>query len=98
MELPIQSSGSAGQMFTADEIKRLIGAGLACDEIIIEGDDGVHFSGIVVSAAFEGLNRVRQHQAVYATLGARLGNEIHALQLQTYTPGKWAEVRGELGL
>ena len=42
--------------------------------------------------------RVRQHQAVYATLGSLMGNEIHALQLQTYTPAQWAEARKELGL
>ncbi|NMG35293.1 BolA/IbaG family iron-sulfur metabolism protein [Azoarcus sp. TTM-91] len=85
-------------MFDANEIKRLIGASLPCDFVAIEGDDGVHFTGIVVSAAFEGKPMVRQHQAVYASLGALMGNEIHALQLQTYTPAKWETVRGELGL
>ena len=85
-------------MFDAKEIERLIGAGLPCEFIQIEGDDGVHFTGIVVSPDFEGKLRVRQHQAVYATLGTLMGNEIHALQLQTYTPGQWAEVRKELGL
>ncbi|THF61713.1 BolA family protein [Pseudothauera rhizosphaerae] len=85
-------------MFPAQEIKRLIEAGMACDYVAIEGDDGVHFTGIVVSSAFEGLPRVRQHQAVYTTLGRLMGNDIHALQLQTYTPAKWAEVRQELGL
>ncbi|MBS1209155.1 MAG: BolA family protein [Proteobacteria bacterium] len=78
-------------MFQASEIQRLIEQGLPCETVIIEGEDGVHFSGIVVSAAFEGKQRVRQHQAVYATLGKLMGNEIHALQLQTYTPAQWAE-------
>lgn len=85
-------------MFPAEEIKRVIEAGMACDYVNIQGDDGVHFTGIVVSAVFEGLPRVRQHQAVYATLGKLMGNEIHALQLQTYTPAKWAEVRKDLDL
>lgn len=76
-------------MFQANEIKRLIEAGLPCEYVAIEGDDGVHFSGVVVSASFEGKMRVRQHQAVYATLGTLMGNEIHALQLQTYTPAQW---------
>lgn len=84
-------------MFEASEIKRLIAQGMPCQFVAIEGDDGVHFTGIVVSAAFEGLTRVKQHQAVYATLGALMGNEIHALQLQTYTPARWEEVREELG-
>jgi len=85
-------------MFEASEVKRLIEQGIPCEYVLIEGDDGVHFSGIVVSASFEGLLKVRQHQAVYATLGRLMGNEIHALQLQTYTPAKWAEARVELGL
>jgi acid stress-induced BolA-like protein IbaG/YrbA len=82
-------------MFPAAEIKRLIEQGLDCQFVAIEGDDGVHFSGVVVSTSFEGKPRVRQHQAVYATLGALMGNEIHALQLQTYTPGQWDEVQKE---
>jgi acid stress-induced BolA-like protein IbaG/YrbA len=83
-------------MFPASEIKRLIEQGLPCEEVVIEGDDGVHFSGIVVSAEFEGKLRVRQHQAVYAALGALMGNEIHALQLQTFTPTQWAEFQKTL--
>ena len=83
-------------MFPASEIKRLIEAGMPCDHVIIEGDDGVHFSGIVVSREFAGKLRVRQHQAVYATLGKLMGNEIHALQLQTYTPEQWEEFQKSL--
>ena len=85
-------------MFEASEIKRLIEQGMACEFVEIQGDDGVHFTGVVVSAEFEGKPKVRQHQAVYATLGPLMGNEIHALQLQTYTPEKWAGMRQELGL
>ena len=80
-------------MFQASEIKRLIEQGLPCEHVEIIGDDGVHFSGVVVSPEFEGKLRVRQHQAVYATLGSLMGNEIHALQLQTYTPTQWAQQR-----
>ncbi|MCB1928237.1 MAG: BolA/IbaG family iron-sulfur metabolism protein [Rhodocyclaceae bacterium] len=83
-------------MFEAEQIKQLIEQGLACDYVEIAGDDGVHFTGIVVSEAFAGKPRVRQHQAVYATLGALMGNEIHALQLQTYTPAQWDEFRRQL--
>lgn len=84
-------------MFEASEIKRLIEQGMPCEFVEIQGDDGVHFSGIVVSSEFEGKLKVRQHQTVYATLGKLMGNEIHALQLQTFTPEKWAEVRSDLG-
>jgi acid stress-induced BolA-like protein IbaG/YrbA len=84
-------------MFQASEIERLIVAGLHCEFLQIEGDDGTHFTGIVVSPEFDGKPRVRQHQLVYATLGKLMGNEIHALQLTTFTPGQWAELLKELG-
>ncbi|MDR2690355.1 MAG: BolA/IbaG family iron-sulfur metabolism protein [Azoarcus sp.] len=85
-------------MFQASKIETLIQTGLPCDFVQVAGDDGVHFSGIVVSAEFEGKNRVRQHQMVYAALGSAMGGEIHALQLQTYSPAQWAEARVKLGL
>jgi BolA protein len=43
-----------------------------------------HFKAVVVSEQFEGLNRVKRHQKVYATLGELMG-EFHALALHTYT-------------
>ena len=48
--------------------------------------DGDHYAAKVTSAAFEGMPRVRQHQAVYAALGGRMGGELHALQLTTAVP------------
>ena len=45
---------------------------------------------MIVSAAFEGQSRVRQHQLVYATLGERMREEIHALSMTTLTPAQWA--------
>jgi stress-induced morphogen len=48
--------------------------------------DGDHYAAKVTSAAFAGMPRVRQHQAVYAALGGRMGGELHALQLTTAIP------------
>ena len=48
--------------------------------------DGDHYSARVVSSAFAGMNRVRQHQAVYAALKGKMGTELHALQLETAVP------------
>ena len=48
--------------------------------------DNDHWSAHVVSEAFRGLSRVKQHQAVYAALGGRMGGELHALQLTTGVP------------
>ncbi len=48
--------------------------------------DGDHYRATVVSAAFKGLSRVRQHQLVYAALNGRVGGELHALALETRAP------------
>jgi acid stress-induced BolA-like protein IbaG/YrbA len=43
-----------------------------------------------VAAEFEGLSRVRRHQRVYAALGDRMREQIHALSMKTLTPAEWA--------
>ena len=49
-----------------------------------------HYKAVIVSSAFAGLNSVKRHQKVYATVGELMG-QIHALALHTYTPQEWAE-------
>ncbi len=72
----------------AAEIEALIVAALpdARVEITDLAGDGDHYSARVVSAAFAGLSRVRQHQMVYDALGGRMGGALHALALTTATP------------
>ena len=72
----------------AAEIEDLIRAAFpdAAIEITDLAGDGDHYAAKVTSAAFAGMPRVRQHQAVYAALGGRMGGELHALQLTTATP------------
>ena len=48
--------------------------------------DGDHYAAKVVSPSFAGMNRVRQHQAVYAALKGKMGTDLHALQLETAVP------------
>ena len=74
---------------TADDVRHFIAAGLACEHLEVEGD-GRHFFATIVSAAFEGLARVRRHQQVYAALGDRMREQIHALSMKTLTPAEWA--------
>lgn len=66
-----------------DEIKALIEAGLPGAQVRVLGDDGQHFEAEVVHAGFAGQPMLAQHRAVYATLGERMGREIHALRLKT---------------
>ncbi len=72
-------------MFPTEEIQRLLEAGLPGAQVRVSGD-GHHFEAVVVSAGFAGKNKVQRHQMVYAALGGRMGNEIHALSLKTLTP------------
>ena len=72
----------------AEEIERLIVEGIpdARVEITDLAGDGDHYAARVVSPSFAGLSRVKQHQAVYAALGGRMGGVLHALQLTTALP------------
>jgi acid stress-induced BolA-like protein IbaG/YrbA len=79
-------------MITPDDIKRAIEAGLGCEHVAVDGD-GAHFQAVIVSSTFEGLSRVRQHQLVYATLGDRMREQVHALSMQTLTPAQWADLQ-----
>jgi acid stress-induced BolA-like protein IbaG/YrbA len=67
-------------------IRELIEQGLPGARADVRGDDGVHFEATVISDAFRGKLPLARHRLVYATLGDRMGGEIHALQLKTLTP------------
>lgn len=72
----------------ANEIESFIKEALPDAEIEINDlrGDGDHYAAFVKSAAFEGKTRVQQHQMVYQALQGRMGNELHALALQTAVP------------
>lgn len=71
------------------EIERMIKQALPDATVTIEDlrGDGDHYAAHVVSSAFAGKSRVQQHQMVYQALQGRMGNELHALALQTSVPG-----------
>ena len=75
-------------------IKSLIEQGLPGARVEVAGADGVHFEARVVSDAFAGQLPLVRHRLVYATLGALMGNEIHALSLKTLTPDEAVRGRG----
>jgi acid stress-induced BolA-like protein IbaG/YrbA len=74
---------------TPAQVRQFIATGLPCVELEVEGD-GRHFFATVVSAEFEGLPLVRRHQKVYAALGDRMREQIHALSMKTLTPAEYA--------
>lgn len=72
----------------AAEIVAMIKEGLPDAQVRIEDlrGDGDHYAAHVTSAAFRGMSRIQQHQLVYGALRGRMGNELHALALQTAVP------------
>jgi acid stress-induced BolA-like protein IbaG/YrbA len=73
------------QMPTPESIRAAIAQGLACERLEVDGD-GQHFQALIVSARFAGLSRIDRHRLVYAALGDRMRQEIHALSMRTLTP------------
>ena len=74
---------------TAADVRGFIAAGLGCTHLEVDGD-GRHFFAVIVSPDFEGLPRVRRHQRVYAALGDRMREQIHALSMKTLTPAEYS--------
>ena len=72
-------------MVTAEDIKEWIEQNLDESEVEISGD-GRHFGAVIVCAGFAGKTRIQQHQMVYAALGDRMKDDIHALSMRTMTP------------
>ena len=73
-----------------EDVKRYIAQGLDCERVEVEGD-GRHFQALIVSEAFAGKSRVARHQLVYAALGERMREEVHALSMRTLTPAEYKE-------
>ena len=72
----------------ASEIERMIKDAIPDADVAIRDlvGDGDHYAARVVSKSFAGMTRIKQHQAVYAARGGRVGGELHALQLETAVP------------
>jgi acid stress-induced BolA-like protein IbaG/YrbA len=73
-----------------EEIAKLIEQALAGAKAHVTTDGVGHYEAVVISELFVGKRSVPRHQMVYAALGRRVGNEIHALAVKTFTPEEWA--------
>lgn len=71
------------------DIASLIEQNLTGAKADVKTDGQGHYEATVISAQFAGKRSLQRHQMVYATLGTRVGREIHALALQTFTPEEW---------
>ncbi len=75
-----------------DYIQAMIEQGLPDSQVSVTGD-GRHFEAVVINDAFAGKGLLEQHRMVYATLGDKMGGEIHALSMRTYTRAQWDKIR-----
>ena len=73
-----------------EQVAATIEAGLAGAKALVKSEDNVHFEAVVIASGFAGKRAVQRHQMVYGTLGTAVGNEIHALALEVFTPEEFA--------
>ena len=72
------------------QVAAIIEAALSRSHAMVSSEDNVHFEAIVIAPAFVGKKPIQRHQMVYSSLGAAVGNEIHALTLQVFTPDEYS--------
>ena len=68
-----------------EEIKSLIKEAIPDAEISIQdlaGDEN-HYSATIKSKIFNGKSKIEQHKMVYKSLKGKMGNELHALSINT---------------
>jgi len=70
----------------ANEVQKMIEAGLPGARVTVLSDDDTHFESVIIAPQFAGKRTIQRHQFVYATLGALMGREIHALSIQALAP------------
>ena len=68
-----------------EEIRNLIMEAMPDAEITIRdlAGDGNHYSATIKSKIFTGKSKIEQHKLVYKALKGKMGNELHALALNT---------------
>ena len=73
-------------MVDAVDIETWIKDNWQADDLSIEvKGDGYHFEALLVSDMFEGQNRLARHRLVYAALGDKMQEVIHALSIKAMT-------------
>ena len=73
-------------------IKQLIEIRLPDADIKIESEDGTHFRAFIISELFSGKSMLQQHRMVYEALGSKIGKDIHALSLKTFSPQQYKNI------
>ncbi len=80
-----------------DRIQTIIREAIPDCTAHILGDDGEHFSALVISPSFANLSLVKQQKMVMQALKEEFAERVHALQLKTFTPEKWDAQKAQFG-
>jgi acid stress-induced BolA-like protein IbaG/YrbA len=72
-----------------EEIKKLIEQHINCEHIAVNGEDLRHYEALVVSAAFDGMMKIKRHRLIYQALGDHMAADIHALTIKAMTPDEY---------
>lgn len=91
---PMRRSCAMTQNMHPSEVTKLIEVVFDNAIVKVESDDNTHFSALIVATEFDGLRPLARHQLIYKPLGARMGNEIHALSITALTPDEWRQQGG----
>ncbi len=75
---------------TPEQIEEYIKQGIQCTYLKVEGD-GQHFFATIVSPDFEGKRLIQRHQLVYAAMGERMKEEVHALSIKAFTQAEFLQ-------
>jgi acid stress-induced BolA-like protein IbaG/YrbA len=76
-----------------DIIYEAINSHMKCEFLDVTGD-GRHFDAIVVSDEFVAKSRLERHRIIYAALGDKMREEVHALSMKLYTVIEWSKANG----
>ena len=68
------------------EIKSLILNSIENSEVEVNSEDNVHFEATIISDSFNQKSLLERHKMIYASLGDKMSQEIHALTINALTP------------
>ena len=68
------------------EIKSLILNSIKNSEVEVHSEDNVHFEATIISDSFNQKSLLERHKMIYASLGDKMSQEIHALTINALTP------------
>ena len=68
------------------EIKSLILNSIENSKVEVNSEDNVHFEATIISDSFNQKSLLERHKMIYASLGDKMSQEIHALTINALTP------------